>query len=51
MDKQPDEELDTINQKYLQKVVVKSLHYAQSMESIILMVLNYLAVLQTKPTI
>ena len=51
MDKHPDEELYTINQKYLQKVVVKSLHYEQAIDSTILMALNYLAAFKTKPTI
>ena len=51
MDKHPFNELDTINQKHLQKFAVKFLYCAQANYSTMLMALNYLAAFQTKPTI
>ena len=51
MDNNPAEELDTINQKHLQKFAVKFLYCAQANYSTMLMALNYLAAFQTKPTI
>ena len=45
MDKHTFNELDTINQKHLQKIVVKFPYYAKAIYSTMLMALNYLAAL------
>ena len=43
--------MDENNQKILQKIVVKFLYYARAMDHTILMALNSLAEIQTKPKI
>ena len=45
------EELDESNQKGIQKIVGKFLYYARSIDPKIIMALNSLAAVQTKPTI
>ena len=50
-EKAPAEELDENNQKILQKIVEKILYYARAIDPTILMALNSLAVVQTKPII
>ena len=50
-EKAPAEELDEKNQKILQKIVSKFLYYARAIDSTMLMSLNSLAAVQTKPKI
>ena len=50
-EKSPAEELDEYNQKRLQKIVGKFLYYARSIDPTMLMSLNSLTKVQTKPTI
>ena len=50
-EKAPFEELDEKNQKKLQKIVGKFLYYAGAIEPKMLMALNFLEMVQTKPTI
>ena len=50
-EKAPAEELDEFNQKRLQKLVEKHLYYARAMETTMLIALNSLVAVQTKPTI
>ena len=48
---EPAEELDENNQRRYQKIVGKILYYAISIKPTMLMALNSLAAVQTKPTI
>ena len=48
---EPAEELDENNQRRSQKIVGKILYYAISIKPTMLMALNSLAAVQTKPTI
>ena len=48
-EKAPAQELDEYNQKRLQKIVGKLLYYARSIDPTMLMSLNSLAAVQTKP--
>ena len=50
-EKAPAEELDENNQKILQKIVENLLYYARYIYPTMLMALNFLAEVQTKPTI
>ena len=50
-DKHTSEALDVSNQKPLQKIVGKFLYCDRSIESTVLIGLNSLAVVQTKPTV
>ena len=50
-EKAPAEELDENNQKRLQKIVGKFLYYARAIDPTMLMALNSLAAVQTKPKI
>ena len=50
-EKSPAEKLDENNQKRLQKTVGKFLYYARAEEPKMLMALNSLAAVHTKPTI
>ena len=47
MDNNPAEELDTMYQKHLQKIVGKFMYYAQAIDSTMLMALNSMEELQT----
>lgn len=51
MDKKSADDLDMINQKHLQNIVVKFLYYAKAIDLTMLMALNSLAGFQIKPTI
>ena len=51
LQKAPAEEFDEHNQKRLQKIVGKLLYYVRAINSTMLMALNYLEAVQTKPTI
>ena len=50
-EKAPAEELDKNKQRRLHKIVVKFLYYARSIDPTMLMELNSLAAVQTKPAI
>ena len=50
-EKSPAEELDENNQKRLQKFLGKLLYFPRAIDPTILMALNSLAAVQTKPTI
>ena len=50
-EKHPASELYAMNQKRLQKIVVKFLCYARAIDSTMLMELKYPSAVQTKPTI
>ena len=50
-EKSPAGELDENNQKRLQKIVGKFLYYARAIDPTILMALNSLSAVQTKPKI
>ena len=51
LEKAPAEELDEDNQKRLHKIVGKLLYYARAIDPTMLMALNSLTKVQTKPTI
>ena len=50
-EKKRAEELNENNQKQLQKIVGKFLYYARAIDPTMLMTLNYLAKIETKPKI
>ena len=50
-EKTPAEKLDDNNQKRLQKIVGEYLYYARAVDPTMMMVLNSLTAVHTKPTI